>query len=82
MTRETTKTTKLENAKFADGVYDVYSKHDYEVCVIIEGQDVDLNGSRYEILVAQGTARFDEALCDLILDRCSTCHGIKVEKVA
>lgn len=61
---------KLDKQTFTDGSYLIENTKGESVFVIVDCENVDIDGSLYRILVPQGP-RYDEQVRDLVLDRIS-----------
>lgn len=61
---------KLNKQTFTDGSYLIENAKGESVFVIVNCENVDIDGSPYRILVPQGP-RYDEQVRDLVLDRIS-----------
>lgn len=71
---------KLDKQTFTDGRYLIENAKGESVFVMVDGENVDLDGSPYRMLVPQGS-RYDEQVRDLVLDRISP-KGAKCTKCA
>lgn len=61
---------KLNKQTFTDGSYLIENAKGESVFVMVDGENVDVDGSTYRMLVPHGS-RYDEQIRDLVLDRIS-----------
>ena len=61
---------KLDKQNFTDGSYLIENAKGESVFVIVDGENVDVDGSHYRMLAPQWS-RYDEQIRDLVLDRIS-----------